>query len=398
VEAVKNVCCEIDRQSYVTEWNSEIAKAQLAVIADIGRGVTRSANNILARTLEDNIVAVYHDVRSRKRMMDVGVGDGDTIIPLLKMMNMLASAGRIPKDYLRYTQIFLVDVSQKNIEVTMERMRKEIPHIAEYGDITALGNIVSVRTSLADMPNDPTLRTLEGKVDVIFSGGTFCHQSDKEDTFAYMHRLLADKGVLHLWDWYNGPSFAASRLRLSTNNKRKTLFRVDHTTYCVPDEYYEPMMRRILPILAGAREYDVTYEITEEDSEAVKANFMTLLSILGYVSRDERGIRCVKKKGEEDVDWLLDEMYDEMIHDENGFSYINDFLSGLQDIRPFFESAYFLIEGYGDDYAELMKKAGFSAAWNEKCSNVYSRYRDAAETSLTAKIQKDQLRYTFGVK
>lgn len=441
---VMDVMSRIGAESYTPEWNTISASIQLDdVISSWTEEMTKKSNVILAQTVRPKILSHFSGGGKRcLRIMDVGVGMGDTILPVMELMRVLAVEKKIPEDYLKYTRIFLVDVSRYALDATSARLEERIPGLEQLKNITEIGNVVRIPVNFADLHKNSILRSQEGNIDMIISGASICHQTDLLPFFRMANYLLRNDGILHAWDWYNGPTYAAPRLRLSRDGKRRTM------------HYFGAVRNDIEHILASADDHGISYdlnegefdcvpfqqskhydcrveigleegeagikksiidslrescvmdyavqEIDEEDSRIVLANFRTLLGILGFVSRDpQSGYRCARNIGNTDVDTYLTNMYRLCITRGCGFSYIEDFLKKaipcMDNPTPFEKSAYYLIEGYGDDYSRVMREAGFSSAQDFFFLDVYRQYKDTIQ-DLTDRIPSFQIRYTFGKK
>lgn len=418
IELVTDVACRIGTLSYTPEWAQVKASKQIDDILEPVTEITQDANNILAKTLEDKIVHHFRSGEKRRlRIMDIGTGSGNTIMPVMRIMENLARRRKIPKEYLNYIQIFLVDVSRHSLEKTFDRITSTSPMLRTLRQMTPVGNIVPITVNFADIEDNKILNHYKGKIDIVISGAAPCHQSDPLPFFRKMHSLLASEGILNIWDWYNGPSWAAPRLKLSNDSRRKAVYHItgpdgkERVETVNDGELYGLTRKELHDLLWDAADMNVVYEITEEDAGIVLANFQTLLGVLGYVGREsETGFyisRKIKKSGER-IDRVLTRMFDYCMkndrgpaYHQQGFSYLDDFLGKiipqLDNPEPYNESAYYLIEGYGDDYGRLMTKAGF-LAWNEPFMEVYQRHAGIASKEHTDELPAQQIRFTFGVK
>ncbi|MBW2971444.1 class I SAM-dependent methyltransferase [Candidatus Woesearchaeota archaeon] len=412
---VKDVLSRIGTESYTAEWTTIAAGMQIDdIIESSTEGITRAANEMLAQTLENKIISHFRGgPRRRLKMLDVGSGFGNTILPVMKKMEELAAGGVIPRDYQKYIQIFLLDVSTHSLGFTLSRLTSGVPGLRDLSNMTPIGNIVVVPANFAHLENNEILNAQKGNFDMIFSGAAICHQTDLDPFFRYMHSLLQPSGIMNVWDWYNGPSWAAPRLRLSKDDKRRTVLYMEGYDGVVYKEAIDdgdvlsPAKRDALyDTLENAKRVSSVYEMSSQDVGVVLANFTTLLGVLDYVHKDkESGIRYARRVGlrGQEIDTQLEQDFNRMIDREDVFSYFDDFLSEvvptLNDRSPFTaESAYYLIEGYGDDYAGVMKRAGFRFAMDEFFMEVYHRHRNVVGRPLTGLLPGLQIRYTFGMK
>lgn len=426
---MKDVLSRIGTLSYTQEWSTVAAGAQLEEIIEKSTAITVDANKILAHTLRDKIVDHFRSgPRRRLKVMDVGVGWGNTIVPLLDYIHHLEFKEQvIPPGSHKNVQVFLVDVSQHAIDFTYKRLTSRVPGMKSLEGMTPVGNIVSVPVNFADIEYSPILKDHENQIDIIVSGAAICHQTDLLPFFRQMNALLRpatwrdgrDCGVLHAWDWYNGPSWAAPRLRLSEDDGRRSVYYITDLDGRVSVKTVEDgkglegiEKGDLYSRLENAKHVGVVYEIAPEDVGPVVANFETLLGVLGFVEgsgymRDSRKFNGIE------IGELLKSMffeyidtprsYDPLDYHNQGFSYFEDFLGkvvpALDDPRPFIEeSAYYLIEGYGDDYSRAMLKGGFRWAMDEYFIDVYHRFKEVANRELTDTTPVCQIRYTFGWK
>jgi SAM-dependent methyltransferase len=436
---VEDVLCRIGTMSYTPEWSNTSAGTQIDDIIESSTAITVAANNMLAQKLEDKIVSHFRKSYGRRKLkiMDVGVGFGNTIVPVLNIMEDLAEQKKIPSDYMDYLQIFLVDVSEAALNFTFSRLTSKIPELRalrvqkkltpvsepvmealQRKKNTIESFVKRIPINFADIAYNEELRQQKENIDIIVSGAAFCHQTDMVPFFEELHTLLRpedksrgiDGGVLHAWDWYNGPSWAAPRLRLSKDHMRRAVYYVKDPAGVLHVKRIEEDValcgrerQELYKALECAEDMQVIYEITDMDTRVVLANFRTLLGVLGYVKRDESGrkyTRRIRTTGES-IDSHLISMFAHHIENDHGFSYFDDFLKtaipALDEPRPFKEeSAYYLIEGYGDNYSEAMKRAGFGWALDEPFVEVYHRYKAEAGRELTGMVPVDQIRYTEG--
>ncbi|MBW2997176.1 class I SAM-dependent methyltransferase [Candidatus Woesearchaeota archaeon] len=216
IELTTDVGCRIGTLTYSSEWAQVKASKQIDDILEPVTEITQDANNILAKTLEDKIIYHFRSGKKRRlRIMDIGTGSGNTIMPVMRIMENLARRKIIPKEYLNYVQIFLVDVSRHSLEKTFDRITSTSPMLRTLRQMTPAGNIVPISVNFADIENNKILNHYKGKIDIGTAGAAPCHLSDQLPFFRKMYSLLAFGGILNIWDWYNGPSWAAPRLKLS---------------------------------------------------------------------------------------------------------------------------------------------------------------------------------------
>ncbi len=413
-ELVKDVLSWIGTESYTDEWTKKSASMQLEDILEESIGVPEAANRILAQELEAKITGHFRSGKRRRlRILDLGVGVGNTIAPVIELMGDLADGGHIPHDFMKYVQVFLVDVSRRALNLTMARLTTHLPGLPELSYSTPVGNIVMLPSNFAELNMNATLNAYRGKMDLVISGASICHQTDLMPFFSFVRDLLAPDGEFHAWDWYNGPSWAAPRLRLSRDDRRRNVFYVQdrdgrlHPPIYVDDEGSLTGRERkdFCGLARDAQGISVVYEMTEDDAAVVLANFRTLLRVLGYVGKDKDGMKVSRLVDGEDIDLYLRSMFDQYVEKEHGFSYIEDFLGKviprLDDPGPLKEeSAYYLIEGYGDDYGRVMRRAGFGFSDDENFLEVYRRHKGkgASKEPMTHMVPVYQIRYTTGTR
>ena len=402
---IKDALSIIGTESYTAEWTRVAANMQLNDVIEVSTGITVDANNLLAKTLEQKIVDFFSCKRDRMfKIFDVGAGTGNTILPVISLMNDLVRGEKIPSDFYKKVQIFLLDVSSDALEMTYSRLAGKLPYFGIFDGSCPIMRIVPIKSNFINLPKNETLKKHGGSMDLIVSGAAICHQTDLQPFIYQMYSLLRKGGVMSVWDWYNGPSFAAPRLRMSKDAERKIVFNIKNKGEEQVMSFLDDEMRSnkendlFYLLMESASEVNVIYEILETDSISVISNFRTLLGFLGYLPAG-RGVLTegFLINGLEAEDCLLD-MYNKRISLEKGFNFFDDFLGLLCGKTPEFQSAYYMLEGYGDDYAKIMNKVGFVNAVDHTFMGVYKKYKSYVGRSMTDLMPARQIRYTYGEK
>ena len=179
--------------TYSSEWvddpetaadldNSASAASVLQVNALMGREVPPDLSRTTSRTLH---------------VLDIGVGRGNTLWPVLCM---LAEMGN------KHVRVSLMDISEAQLAKTAERisrdahaqgLRVEFVELLEC-NLHELGVSVPARSDAFDL---------------IVSGGTLFHSTEKQRIFNWAYASLRPQGTFLLWDWF-APCWAAPTLRI----------------------------------------------------------------------------------------------------------------------------------------------------------------------------------------
>lgn len=130
-------------------------------------------------------------------ILDIGVGRGNTLLPVLLGLR---------KTGWEKIRISLMDVSREQLEKTVERIYQEVGVIGVQVDFVEL-----IEANLHELTVSVAVRTSE--FDLIISGGTFFHSTDKQRIFDWTYSSLRPQGFLLLWDWF-APCWAAPTLKI----------------------------------------------------------------------------------------------------------------------------------------------------------------------------------------
>lgn len=183
--------------TYSAEWVSDPETA-----ADLDNGASAPS------VFDSNFLLAVHLIRRLKdraarpvRVLDIGVGRGNTILPVLEQL----AAAQCP-----HVDVSLLDISTDSLDKTAARLERvaadTFRHTGSQMSVQVREiipcNLVELERSVASRP---------GNYDVIVSGGTLFHSADKERIFSWARRSLRSNGIFILWDWF-APCWAAPRL------------------------------------------------------------------------------------------------------------------------------------------------------------------------------------------
>ncbi|MBW2963986.1 hypothetical protein KY363_00865 [Candidatus Woesearchaeota archaeon] len=414
VDFVRNILCAIGTKSYTPEWTKMTATEQIDdVIEDATYDVPANANEILACTLVEKICS--HFRRTPEKVLSIwddGTGSGNTICEVVEAMNLLAAgkAGSrrgnrrtlidkypdvfagvvgkaVPQDYYKRVRIYIQDVSRDAIEMSFRNILNVQPGLVQPGG----GGITVIEDNFLDLRYNKVVQDiLQGglpKVDIIIAGASLCHQTKFDPFFRLMSEMLDPEGVMHVWDWYNGPSFAAPYLRLTSDQEGlpRTVFYIrDQHGQVYPKYVYDgeelqwKKKAALYQCLADAKDVRAVYEMTPEESKQVLANFQTWLGFLGYC----RGSDSVMVGGLE-VSLYLDRLFSKYTQMEAGFNFFRflEVLENVPTIGP--KTAYNIIEGTGVRYGGIMRNNGFAYAEDRSLISLHRELRDDDEKTMS---------------
>jgi SAM-dependent methyltransferase len=427
VDFVKGVIHRIGAESYTPEWEKESAQEQIDGVIEESTNITLAANDLLACTLAEKII--YHFSGGERRplgIVDYGTGKGNTITSVVDLMEELAGRKtrcrqrpllerypnavpngvipRIPKDYCDDVSIFLVDVNEDSLDHTIRRIISCAPG---FERLLNAGRLVGVRDNFINLPHSRALQraTAGHNVGIAVSGAALCHQTEFAHFFRHAYSLLGKGGVMHIWDWYNGPSFAAPLIRLSEDGVERTVFSItghDGRVYFrrVPEgvSLSREEESSLYEKLAVAKSVSVVYETKMCEALLVLANFKTWLGLMGYVDRGGYEKKALKVGGE-DVDVYLERVFHKRISMGSGFSYFDFLEKVLEKKTPLTEeTAYHIFEGTGVNYAKHMLGAHFAPVLLKSLVAVDRDLRSIDEETKSGIEPAHQITYSMGRK
>lgn len=158
--------------------------------------------------LDANVLLAADLVRQMKgrvnqplRVLDIGVGRGNTIIPVLE---------QLVKANCPTVHVSLLDISVNSLRRTVARLKKALKDLDRVGNSEMCVEIDElIHCNLVELGY--SVRSRADHYDAIVSGGTLFHSTDKERIFRWARRSLRPDGVFILWDWF-APCWAAPRL------------------------------------------------------------------------------------------------------------------------------------------------------------------------------------------
>ena len=109
-------------------------------------------------------------------------------------------------------------------------------------------------------------------------------------------------------------------------------------------------------------EFDTMYSMSERAAQIVEANFQTWLGLQGYVMQEEDGSTTEQYIKDTPISEFLHDLFWKKIRSKEGFNYVTDLLAPLASgiVYPLKDrTAYHMIEGYGMNYADIMRNTGF---------------------------------------
>jgi SAM-dependent methyltransferase len=308
-------------------------------------------------------------------ILDVGAGKGGTSGPLIDKIEQLVETGETKKsrdrskETLRRIKVVSLDICRHALEYTKRVLSEHIPE----------ENITGIVANFGQVANNKELRKYLGKVDIIISGGSIMHNTDKQPFFNFMYQLLKSGGVMQIWDWSGGYSWAAPILRIAKDGKRKFVYESTKGNPLLIEEG-ESLSFSQQQLLSEV-EYNVIFEILERDQIAIEENLID--TWLGAKRKLIKGTDKVKIESGflyTGVDYPAHSLgfkrsFEKAIRSERGFNFL-DFLgrvvSKLTPPLPGQQTPYFFIEGYGPAkfYKDYMVKAGFKNAEYEYFTDV----------------------------
>lgn len=401
---VLDVLCTIGTESYNDEWQAVESHTQLEEVIEASTNIPARANKLLADSLRRKLVQFFlQNPNEQYTILDIGPGTGNTSLALFETLRCLLEEGHLPSAYQRRVRLLLYDLQPRALTCTADRLKQYEPFISE---------IVKIQGNMGEISKCEEVQRYKGKVNVILAGASLIHNTDPCALFRALYDCLAGNGRIHIWDWHCGPSFAAPTLRFGTSGKRTLHLRsaTGDNVLSISDyreELYDT--NATLEEHIGSNTMDMIYEIDQNEAPMVIANFRTWIDLWGYhpqqiissVSNREQSPGEQGLRANETIEGALLRHFWAGLESKVGFNCVRDFLEGIivpSNIQPAGNrTAYYFIEGYGDDYAAVMRKVGFAEAIDVPFASVYYRGRTGQE-SLAHTKGSDGIRFTFGRK
>jgi SAM-dependent methyltransferase len=404
-EIILDALCTIGSESYTDEWEAQKSHEQLDDVIESSTNITALANRLLVEGLRRPIADYFNlspNPEMQYTLMDIGPGTGNTSVALFQILREMARRNVITREIDHKVSVILYDVSPYGLDRTEQRLKPFERFIASIHKIQ--GNMGKIRQC-------KELGRYQGRVNLILAGASLIHNTDPHSLFSSLYDLLPREGRIHIWDWHCGPSFAAPSLRLGrSGNKTLTIRDKDGNPKQAIENYSSQMYHEneSLEQMIATGKMEVTYEINEEESKMVLENFQTWLHLWGYDPEQRVPSQPAFSRGRISpvrpgmtVKEALTRSFWTGLHTPQGFNCVEDFLKAVMigsDIRPVKKpTAYYFIEGYGDDYGRVMRRAGFSEAIDVSFRTVFFRYAGRA-ASLDNTIGSEAIRFTFGRK
>ena len=399
-DSIWNVLYDIGSDSYTTndEWIGNDSFDQIDSRIEETTKITIAANKLLAFTTENKIKSFFENFEYKKKyaktpyftIFDIGPGSGNTIVPLIELIHSLSNQGHVPKNYQDHIHVMLIDGDVRSLNKTKNLLRNG-------KTFNSLKYVDYIRANFGRLHLNPHLDSFQNRVDLIVSGAAIMHNTNKTQFFKSLYSILKPDGTMCIWDWYCGPTFAAPYLKLGENN---TIVNTDTDSFIFePTQEFTEEFYRLSENTLKKR---IIYEVTLEEAEETEANFQAWLGLWGYIDRNKSTGKLIERY----VDGLpvskyLNKLFWAKIKTEDGFNYIKDFLIKTiikKDIQPFgSKTAYYFIEGYGENYSELMKESGFFEPRDISFDSVYGDFRQMIPSIEMEHLGK-AIKFSFGDK
>ncbi|WP_084655402.1 methyltransferase [Nocardia altamirensis] len=179
--------------TYSAEWVDDPETAQ-----DLDNSASaRSVLHVNQLMGHEAVAHLLSSLSGSPHILDIGVGRGNTLIPLL---DALVSAGT------RRVRISLLDISG-------EQLNKARDRIAHHAHSIGLGidSFTLIEGNLHEL--GVSLPARSGEFDLVLSGGTLFHSTEKQRIFDWVRDSLRSGGIFALWDWF-APCWGAPTLQI----------------------------------------------------------------------------------------------------------------------------------------------------------------------------------------
>ncbi|MBU0457302.1 MAG: hypothetical protein ABH824_05245 [Nanoarchaeota archaeon] len=413
-EPLLGALSKMGTESYTDEWKDVRAQNDISDSIEASTDITVVMNKLLGLASDQHIIKSFEMIERKEIdeyiVVDLGTSvEGNTIIAHLNRIRSLAEQKRILPNYDNYVKVVLVDVDPRATFKAEERL---------YSLDLKPRQVESINTNFIDMPANNTLAmNYKGRINTFLSGAALIHVTDLEPTFKFLNYIASENSAFFIWDWH-AMCFAGRYLRLAEDGEDKIVFQLNHGLDKKRSEIKlnlnEEISGELLSRLADVQMKTI-FEIKEEYIPAIVANAIAWMGYWGFSVFNKEENKIIEKEIEgKPLSAYFKETFHRKIRSEKGFGFIDDFAVGMiwknmmrGNLEPFYgvtPSSYNLIEGYGDDYARLMKNAGLNAvdiSLDKFLKN--SNRRDCFDffdhrMSYAQKRVKDAMRFTFGCK
>ena len=356
---IHNVGYDLGTRSYTDEWLNGKTIEHLSVINAAAPAVIM-ANNLINTVLVSNIIKHFKSFSKDKyTILDVGPGTGCTIAPIVGMLDKLGGEDIIPKDYNKKIRVILLDVSWSILDYTKKMLKNKLEgadskYFCQNYPHKPIKDVLCITENFVDAGTNKELLKYRNRINAIVSGGAIMHNTNIDPFFKTMHDLMHKDGILNIWDWSCGYSWAAPNLKIG--NERGVTYEILKDNEITRTKLKEG--ETINEKLIENADFETTYTILEGDVQPIRENFLT-----GWMGNN--GLFGYHGKKYEQLRNKLEIDFEEGLRNK-GFNFIRwlkDNVAGKVENPPEdSRTPYYLIEGYGPNkfYIESMKKAGFS--------------------------------------
>jgi len=359
--------------SYTPEWIKGGIRIKIEDLYKIS-DVYRKTNQINAERLRDYFVKSFSKNKTFSKkfiIADIGCGIGGTIVPILKALESLAQQRKIKKNYRNNLKVLLIDISKEMLNISKKRLTGKIKLKDPKDNLSQPlldRQIILKACNLRDL--DKQLKDYRSKIDLIVSGATIIHSTDKVLIFSHFYDLLKPRGRTNIWDLCV-TQWTAPIMRVSKDGTSRTIYRIENIE---PEIILEKKKRLDLSMIKHLEDHKIKYVINEISKVEAERYMIYYLQFL------------IKQMGyEEEFLIKLEKEMKAKLFSERGFNFINWLKENCVDqpVPLKKQSPYYFIEGseLPEIYAKVMKKAGFKKVTHFVLADYYSKIGQKIEST-----------------
>lgn len=359
VDSVEYALNMIGDYSYVPEWIRGGTRTRIEDLNKISN-VYRKTNQTNAERLERFL---FNNLNNKFIIIDLGCGTGGTIIPTLKLLERLITQGKIRKNYRNNLEVILIDISKEMLNISKKRLTGKIKLKDPKDNLDqplSDRQIILKACNLRDL--NKQLKEYRNKIDLIVSGATIIHSTDKDLIFSHLYDLLEPGGRANIWDLC-AIQWTAPTVRVKEKNNSRTIYGIEGKNQKVILEKGQRLDSSIINYLENHKVEYVVNEIKKIEAERYIIYYSQfLIKQMGYGEElpkkieKEMKAKLFSKEGFNFIDWLKENCVGQPIP--------------LKEQSP-----YYFIEGSESPeiYAKAMKNTGFGRITSFVLADYYSK-------------------------
>ncbi len=182
----REVFVALAQKDYEIEWNEEKTRTNYDIDLTKMTSAYNKGNVRITNAAKAYVADIFQNGKSctNLNILDIGVGSGNTIVPLVNGI-----APFVENVDAKIT-IYLYDTDIVKTEVLRDKLAEAF-NKNNFSFVSLGGDLLHLEQKIDQ---------LKCKLDLIVSGATFCHSTDKGALFKQLKSILNENGRLYFWD------------------------------------------------------------------------------------------------------------------------------------------------------------------------------------------------------